>query len=398
MGKQSARLYYKGKDHKDIYYKGHYHVKMYKGDQLIWEKIKQSEWKKIDRDLLITFLMTYFKTSTYTKPTMVIGYGGAVEFSFKVKGAQDSELRYYDQTIRVKYKKSLNRFVGSGVDGLMTLPDSSEIIGSEKTYLVTEISDNYTYLGVSTPIINTEKISIHDPSYFYEYHSDIRYVNEKEQYIYSNHFYADEGRYLSPDSGVAFSQNGQLFIYSKNGGNSDYLGYQPLKISYKAEYTGPGLLNEKVYTLDTVFQPMEESACYYGDCIYYISNGVMYKYEKTQEGTSHSAVGNYSNVYAFGIKDSLSQSSVFGLSTESGKWEDVIFGTEYDFIRPPLVERDGLFYYIGTDGEVKSASSLEKMEKGTAQEPYKHDYIYDFEQDVIFHLGADGNIYMYEFV
>ena len=244
MGKQSARLYFKGKDHKDIYYKGHYHVKMYKGDQLIWEKIKQSEWKKIDRDLLITFLMTYFKTSTYTKPTMVIGYGGAVEFSFKMKGAQDSELRYYDQTIRVKYKKSLNRFIGSGVDGQMTLPDSSEIIGSEKTYLVTEISDNYTYLGVSTPIIDTYRISIHDPSYFYEYDSDIRYVNEKEQYIYSNHFYADEGRYLSSDSGVAFSKNGQLFIYSKNGGNSDYLGYQPLKISYKAEATGTGLLNE----------------------------------------------------------------------------------------------------------------------------------------------------------
>ena len=399
MGKQSARLYYKGKDHKDIYYQGHYHVKMYKGDQLIWEKLKSSEWKKIDRDLLIAFLITYFKTLTYTKPTMVIGYGGAVEFSFKVKGAQDSELRYYDQTIRVKYKKSLNRFVGSGVDGQMTLSDSSEIIGSEKTYLVTEISDNYTYLGVSTPIIDTKRIFIHDPSYIYKYDSDICYVNEKGQYIYSNKFYADEGRYLSSDSGIAFSKEGQLFIYSKKGGNSDYLGYQPLKISYKAEmdYTSGYMVNEKVYTLDAAFQPMEESACYY-DGIYYISNGVMYKYEKTQEGTRHSAVGNYSNVYAFGIKDSLSQSNVFGLSTESGKWEDVIFGTEYDFIRPPLVERDGLFYYIGTDGEVKSASSLEKMEKGTAQEPYKHDYIYDFEQDVIFHLGADGNIYMYEFV
>ena len=397
MGKQSARLYYKGKDHKDIYYKGHYHVKMYKGDQLIWEKLKSSEWKKIDRDLLITFLMTYFKTSTYTKPTMVIGYGGAVEFSFKMKGAQDSELRYYDRTIRVKYKKSLNRFIGSGVYGQITRADSSEMLYEEKTYLDTEISDNYTYLGVSTPIIFTKRIFIHDQSYVYEYDSDICYVNEKGQYIYSNHFYADEGRYLSPDSGVAFSQNGQLFIYSKKGGNSDYFGYNPLKISYKAEDTGTGLLNEKVYTLDTVFQPMEESACY-GDDIYYISNGVMYKYEKTQEGTSHSAVGNYSNVYAFGIKDSLSQSNVFGLSTESGKWEDVIFGTEYDFIRPPLVERDGLFYYIGTDGEVKSASSLEEMESGTAKEPYKHDYIYDFEQDVIFHLGADGNIYMYEFV
>ena len=398
MGKQSARLYYKGKDHKDIYYKGHYHVKMYKGDQLIWEKLKSSEWKKIDRDLLITFLMTYFKTITYTKPTMVIGYGGAVEFSFKMKGAQDSELRYYDQTIRVKYKKSLNRFIKSGIDGQITYPDSSQVRYEEKTYLVTEISDNYTYLAVSTPIIYTKMRFVTGQSYVYEYDSDIRYVNEKGQYIYSNKFYADEGRYLSSDSGVAFSKDGQLFIYSKKGGNSDYLGYQPLKISYKAEHAGTGLLNEKVYTLDTVFQPMEESACYYGDCIYYISNGVMYKYEKTQEGTSHSAVGNYSNVYAFGIKDSLSQSNVFGLSTESGKWEDVIFGTEYDFIRPPLVERDGLFYYIGTDGEVKSASSLEEMESGTAQEPYKHDYIYDFEQDVIFHLGADRNIYMYEFV
>lgn len=397
MGKQSARLYYKGKDHKDIYYKGHYHVKMYKGDQLIWEKLKSSEWKKIDRDLLITFLMTYFKTSTYTKPTMVIGYGGAVEFSFKMKGAQDSELRYYDQTIRVKYKKSSNRFIGSGVSGKITRAGSSEILDEEKTYLVTEISDNYTYLGVSTPIIYTKRSFVSGQSYIYAYDSDICYVNEKGQYIYSNKFYADEGRYLSSDSGVAFSQDGQLFIYSKKGGNSDYFGYNPLKISYKAEDTGTGLINEKVYTLDTVFQPMEESACYY-DGIYYISNGVMYKYEKTQEGTRHSAVGNYSNVYAFGIKDSLSQSNVFGLSTESGKWEDVIFGTEYDFIRPPLVERDGLFYYIGTDGEVKSASSLEKMEKGTAQEPYKHDYIYDFEQDVIFHLGADGNIYMYEFV
>lgn len=397
MGKQSARLYYKGKDHKDIYYQGHYHVKMYKGDQLIWEKIKSSEWKKIDRDLLITFLITYFKTLTYTKPTMVIGYGGAVEFSFKMKGAEDSELRYYDQTIRVKYKKSLNRFIKSGVDGQITYPDSSQVRDEEKTFLVTEISDNYTYLAVSTPIIYTKRRDIISQSYIHEYDSGIAYVNEKGQYIHSNNFYADEGRYLSSDSGVAFSKEGQLFVYSKKSGNSNYLGYQPLKISYKAENTETGLLNEKVYTLDAAFQPMEESACY-GDDIYYVSNGVMYKYEKDQEGTSHSEVGNYSNVYAFGIKDSVFQSNVFGLSAESGKWEDVITGTEYDFIRPPLVERDGLFYYIGTDGEVKSASSLEKMEKGTAQEPYKHDYMYDFEQDVIFHLGIDGYIYMYEFV
>lgn len=39
MGKQSARLYYQGKDHKDIFYQGNFHDKMYKGNRLLWEKL-----------------------------------------------------------------------------------------------------------------------------------------------------------------------------------------------------------------------------------------------------------------------------------------------------------------------------------------------------------------------
>lgn len=44
MGKQSARLYYKGKDHKDIFFQNHYHSKMYKGSELVWEKILGNEY------------------------------------------------------------------------------------------------------------------------------------------------------------------------------------------------------------------------------------------------------------------------------------------------------------------------------------------------------------------
>ncbi len=45
MGKQSARLYFQGKDHKDIYFNGHYHDAVYLTDgegnaTLVWEKIK----------------------------------------------------------------------------------------------------------------------------------------------------------------------------------------------------------------------------------------------------------------------------------------------------------------------------------------------------------------------
>ncbi len=45
MGRQSSRLYFQRKDHKDIYYNGHYHDAMYLSDNegkvtLVWEKIK----------------------------------------------------------------------------------------------------------------------------------------------------------------------------------------------------------------------------------------------------------------------------------------------------------------------------------------------------------------------
>ncbi|MCH5261584.1 MAG: hypothetical protein J1F42_01595 [Lachnospiraceae bacterium] len=43
MGTQSARLYYQGKDHKDIFYRGNFHNKMYKGNQLLWEKLYPDE-------------------------------------------------------------------------------------------------------------------------------------------------------------------------------------------------------------------------------------------------------------------------------------------------------------------------------------------------------------------
>lgn len=47
MGRQSSRLYFQGKDHKDIYFNGHYHDAMYLSDSegnvtLVWEKMKDN--------------------------------------------------------------------------------------------------------------------------------------------------------------------------------------------------------------------------------------------------------------------------------------------------------------------------------------------------------------------
>lgn len=52
MGRQSSRLIYRGKDHKDIYYNGHYHDAMYLSDskgnvKLLWEKLKGTLVKNV---------------------------------------------------------------------------------------------------------------------------------------------------------------------------------------------------------------------------------------------------------------------------------------------------------------------------------------------------------------
>ena len=39
MGKQSARLIYRGTDHKDIFFRGKFHRAMYLGNKLLWEKL-----------------------------------------------------------------------------------------------------------------------------------------------------------------------------------------------------------------------------------------------------------------------------------------------------------------------------------------------------------------------
>lgn len=39
MGRQSSRIFFQGKDHKEIFFRGHYHRAAYIGNQLVWEKL-----------------------------------------------------------------------------------------------------------------------------------------------------------------------------------------------------------------------------------------------------------------------------------------------------------------------------------------------------------------------
>lgn len=44
MQKQSSRIWYKGKDHKDIYFQGKYHCAAYLRGELVWEKYLDGKW------------------------------------------------------------------------------------------------------------------------------------------------------------------------------------------------------------------------------------------------------------------------------------------------------------------------------------------------------------------
>lgn len=58
MGKQSARLYFEGQDHKDIFFQGCYHDKMYKGSELVWEKLHGDKYfvSKINDEIFVFYI------------------------------------------------------------------------------------------------------------------------------------------------------------------------------------------------------------------------------------------------------------------------------------------------------------------------------------------------------
>ena len=65
--KQSSTIWYQGNPHKEIYFQGHYHDKMYKGSQLVWEKLSNDrEYFPIITDRTSYDGNTYFVVEMYS--------------------------------------------------------------------------------------------------------------------------------------------------------------------------------------------------------------------------------------------------------------------------------------------------------------------------------------------
>lgn len=77
MGKQSARMFFNGKDHKEIYMNRNYHCQMHKGDKLLWEKLEEEEpYEPLDYfSMRVTDYMADYQTGEKI-PELTPGYVG----------------------------------------------------------------------------------------------------------------------------------------------------------------------------------------------------------------------------------------------------------------------------------------------------------------------------------
>lgn len=103
MGRQSARLWYKNKDHKDIYFQGSYHDKMYLGSTLLWEKLYDKEqfgrvYDFISPTPTDKFLMGYSSDRKY-----LYYYSGAVQYTYGSR-------RYVMYTTIIRYDIEADEF------------------------------------------------------------------------------------------------------------------------------------------------------------------------------------------------------------------------------------------------------------------------------------------------
>lgn len=100
MGKQTARLIYKGKDHKDIFYQGNYHTALYYGKEggYIWRKLNMPDDGNVSiYDVLLTNKNKWTGTRYWEQGFCVADSYGSI--SIKSAYSADSGYSFYNGRI-----------------------------------------------------------------------------------------------------------------------------------------------------------------------------------------------------------------------------------------------------------------------------------------------------------
>lgn len=115
MGKQSSRIYYRGKDHKDIYYNQHYHSAMYICEETEDEKVEcRLVWRKIfDENLYIhSTVKGTVNSAIHILPSVTVNMDTKKVYlstNYTFRGGKQTNIIYEPDWIRRKKYARLNK-------------------------------------------------------------------------------------------------------------------------------------------------------------------------------------------------------------------------------------------------------------------------------------------------
>lgn len=206
MGKQSARLIYQGKDHKDIYFQGKYHRAMYLGNKLLWEKLAGEKYFLYKYNYTIDGV-TYRRLRTFDTESHIV-----TDYKEDSAGTGVNGNNLYTSIGSNLFTHNGKKFFTAQVSGVFSVADG---------YLTNEIrEDNPYYMRVyyvetdrnvnelsrtelfETTTYFTSRIPVPHYPYFYEY------------LIYSRQY--DTDSYYS-ECLIAWKRGGYLLEYTCNG-------------------------------------------------------------------------------------------------------------------------------------------------------------------------------------
>ena len=134
--KQSSTIWYQGNTHKEIYFQGHYHDKMYKGSQLIWQKLNDEFEKDMYyriQDYSIYDGITYFVGYLYNKDDV---FQGTYIAKF------NTEKMCLDMLHKIEAVSAYNRYlIHACKDGLVLI--------KYDYYFSKENTENQPYFGIA---------------------------------------------------------------------------------------------------------------------------------------------------------------------------------------------------------------------------------------------------------
>ena len=209
--KQSSKIYFQGKYHNEIYFQGHYHDKMYIGDQLVWEKLAESD------NILSVICDSVFNNDYYA-------YGRIQE--------RDTETNGYIDTYRVviakyDYKRRVFKKICQVNDSIIA-NNAINIIASDDGFLFEIYKNQIT----SYKFCDKNGKSTELPS------DEIQFM------INPNHKTSDRNKIFTNKGIISFS-NGVGFTYKDYDGNT--ISSLPYKFEDYSTEGGITIYNGELY-------------------------------------------------------------------------------------------------------------------------------------------------------